>query len=345
MALKDVKGHERQIDMLRHALKTGRVSSSYLFAGEEGIGKKLIAVNFAKALNCKNAYHDSLDACDKCSSCRKIDSNIHPDFSIIGPEQGETEDWAGVEKEVQGSSQKRSYEIKVSEIRRIEEEVLSLKSFEAKTKVVIVDDAHAMNLSASNAFLKSLEEPPLDSVIILITSSPNSLLETIRSRCMRINFKPLSPENSRDVIRTGRKSRSSEVVDQLVRLSMGRPGLAVSDDLIKGRDRFMELLKAILTPQSKALWKDRADIEQWLDTALTVLRDMAVFKITASVDALINRDMAEAIKNLCSKTDTVVIIECYRKLLGVRGYVRFNLNKAITWNYVGSVLRGSKVNA
>lgn len=321
MAFKDVKGHERQIDMLRHALSEGRVSSSYLFAGEEGIGKKFIAVNFAKALNCIGGH--GTDPCDKCFSCKKIDSNVHPDFTIISPAKGV---------------------IKIEEIRRIEE-VLYLKSFEAKTKVVIVDDAHTMNPSASNAFLKSLEEPPPHSVIILISSSPDSLLETIRSRCMRINFKPLMPEDARDVMKTANESRSSEVIDLLVKLSMGRPGLSVSDDLIKDRDRFMEVLRAILLPQSKALWKDRADIEGWLDTALTILRDMAVFKITRAVDALINRDIGDVIKKMCSKADTVVIIECYRKLLGVRGYLRFNLNKAITWNYIGSVLRGLEISA
>ncbi|MEK6653183.1 MAG: DNA polymerase III subunit delta', partial [Nitrospirota bacterium] len=148
MALKDIIGQEKAINILLGTLSQNRIPSSYLFAGESGIGKKFTAVNFAKTLNCLNSQPS--DCCDECPSCKKIDSQTHPDFMMVTPEKSE---------------------IRVEEVRAIEE-ALSFAPYEGKRKVVIVDEAEAMNASAANAFLKTLEEPPPQSIIILIASSP-----------------------------------------------------------------------------------------------------------------------------------------------------------------------------
>ena len=197
MALSDVIGQETAVSILLKTIRRGRISSSYLFAGESGIGKKFTAINLAKALNClkvADSYrspiqiHDSrftpdtsrlVDACDECSSCRKIDAGMHPDVLLISPESGQ---------------------IRIEEIRAIDE-ILSLKAFEGRTKVVVVDDAETMNQYAANAFLKTLEEPPSDSLIILVSSKPDRLPDTIQSRCSRINFTPLSHEACEMVIK------------------------------------------------------------------------------------------------------------------------------------------------
>ncbi|MDP2168509.1 MAG: DNA polymerase III subunit delta' [Thermodesulfovibrionales bacterium] len=316
MALGDVIGHERAVALLRRALETGRVASAYLFAGEQAIGKRFTALNFAKALNCRVGC-DSMGSATPCASCRKMDSGAHPDLFMVSPEKGV---------------------IKVGEIRRIEE-ALSLRPYEGVAKVVIVDSAEAMNQEAANAFLKTLEEPPEHSVIILITSSPDGLLETMRSRCVRINFKPLSDPDCGAVIRKhgGLKAGISAAA---VRLSMGRPGLALDEDIVKERDKFIESFEEVLRPGNKPLWKDRAEIERWLDMSFGLLRDMAVFKITSDASGLLNRDISDRIGRMCAGTDLKGIIECYERLLRVREHLRFNLNKTITWNYVGSVLRG-----
>ena len=157
MSFKDVIGQDKAVGILLRTIQRGRVPSSYIFAGESGIGKKLAALNLAKALNCvgkerspenmgllddaasQSGGPDSeIDACDQCSSCLKIDKGIHPDFLMIAPESGQ---------------------IRIEEIRAIDE-ALSLKAFEGRYKVVIVDDADTMNQYAANAFLKTLEEPP-----------------------------------------------------------------------------------------------------------------------------------------------------------------------------------------
>ncbi len=365
MALRNVIGQDKAVDIILKTVQRSRISSSYLFAGESGIGKKFTAVNLAKTLNClnreqrawpeetennpefrtQNSERFALDACDECSSCRKIEAGIHPDFLLISPEGGQ---------------------IRVEEIRAVDD-ALSFKAFEGRYKVVIVDDADTMNQYAANAFLKTLEEPPESSLIILISSNPDRLSDTIRSRCSRINFVPLSIEACGEVIRKviadkapadmqkkcgrGRaKKRGSEAAPQakdlsdpvtlslIVRLSMGRPGKAISGDLIEDRAWFIKLLRAMLGMEKDG-WTSREDMEKWFDFALILLRDMAVMKISRDEKNLICIDLKEFIAGLSNSMDLKVIIEHYQKLSTLRGYLNFNLNKSLTWNFTGSLLR------
>ncbi len=385
MALRDVIGQEKAVNILLRTIQRGRIPSSYLFTGESGIGKKFTAINFAKALNClseehraksKEIYnnpdnppsppfskggmggfekdsHRGFDCCDECSSCKKIDAGVHPDFLFIEPESGQ---------------------IRIEEIRAIDG-MLSLKPFEGKWKVVIVDEANTMNSFAANAFLKTLEEPPGDSLIILISSNPDRLPDTIRSRCSRLNFTPLSNEACRKVIQKVRSQQSNpstpplspltkggqergkgrhggisqktttkkpetndSLLSTLVRLSMGRPGLATSTDLFEERAWFLELLQEMLKAEKDG-WTSREEMERWFDLILLVLRDAAVMQITQDEKTLINLDLKDHIKKFSSSMDLKVIINNYQKLNTLKGYLNFNLNRSLTWNYTGSLLR------
>jgi len=387
MALRDVIGQEKAVNILLRTIQRGRIPSSYLFAGESGIGKKFTAINFAKALNCAKTVssfkfqvssegqiqnselrtpnselssspvtrHPSLtfDCCDECSSCKKIDAGVHPDFLFIEPESGQ---------------------IRIEEIRAIDG-MLSLKPFEGKWKIVIVDEANTMNSFAANAFLKTLEEPPGDSLIILISSNPDRLPDTIRSRCSRLNFTPLSNEACRKVIQKVRSQKSNpstppyspltkggqerdkgrhgeisqktttkkpetddSLLSTLVRLSMGRPGLATSTDLFEERAWFLDLLQEMLKAEKDG-WTSREEMDRWFDLILLVLRDAAVMQITQDEKTLINLDLKDHIKKFSSSMDLKVIINNYQKLNTLKGYLNFNLNRSLTWNYTGSLLR------
>ena len=345
MAFHDIIGQDKAINILVRTMQRGRIASSYLFAGEPGIGKKCTAVTLAKALNCLTSPGD---ACDECPSCRKIDSGIHPDFLLISPESGQ---------------------IRVEEIRAIDE-MLSLKAFEGRYKVVIVDDADTMNQYAANAFLKTLEEPPEESLIILVSSNPGRLPDTIRSRCSRINFTPLSsaacekvllnvlrqkPDASGDSSAPGRGGKSplkkkkeesaktSSLPDPLtlsllIRLSMGSPGNAITQDLIADRTWSLQLLKGMLNAEKDG-WTSKEDMARWFDLILILLRDMAVFRITGNESRLINVDLKEYIGDMSSATDIKVIIESYQRMNALKGYFGVHLNKSLTWNYTGSLLR------
>lgn len=317
MSLSAIKGQETAIRMLTGAMERGRVATSYLFAGEEGVGKRLTAVNFAKALNCRAPVDRGgrRDACDECPSCRKTEAGSHPDFLLVEPENGI---------------------IKVERIRQLEE-ALAFRPFEGGIKAVVVDDAEKMNSNAANAFLKTLEEPAAGSLIVLVSSRPDWLPSTIRSRCSRVNFRPLSPSECEEVIGAGRKEAAA-----LARLSMGRPGLAVREDLLKERRRFLDALKRMLAAESKSSWADRRDIERWLDLALLLLRDMMVSRLGGE-GGLVNADIGERIGAMARQASVENLMECYGKLRRLRGALMFNLNKGITWNYAGAVLRESKI--
>jgi DNA polymerase-3 subunit delta' len=332
MALKDIIGQNKAVSMLQGILKRDRLAGAYLFCGESGIGKKTTAMNFAKAVNCLRAGSIStdgqagllltpnpqspipdFDACDSCDSCLKINAGTHPDVVTIAPEERI---------------------IKIEEIRAIEE-ALSFRPFEGKKKIVIVDDADSMNLSAANAFLKTLEEPPEDSLIILITSRPDRLPATIRSRCSKISFHTHSMTSCRDILKM--KIGDDEAALTL-RLSFGRPGIALSSDVREDRDWFVNLLKA-MTRAEKDSWASREEMEKWFDLALTFIRDLAVYRITGKASHLINRDLAETLGKMGKSVDIQGIIEIYKELSFIKTMLLFNLNKSLTWNYTASLLR------
>lgn len=321
MAFKDIIGQEKAVSILQRTIQRGRIPSSYLFAGESGIGKKCAAITLAKAVNCLKIVDSQslqVDSCDECSSCRKLDAGVHPDYLLVLPKGGQ---------------------IRIEEIRSIDDR-LFLKPFEGRKKVVIIDDADTMNVFASNAFLKTLEEPPKDSIIILISSKLDNLPDTIRSRCSKINFTPLDDEACRNVIQKaiGQNEKLSDEISTLIRLSLGRPGLVISGDLLEDRTWFIDLLKSMLLSR-KDVWASREDMEKWHNFLLIFLRDMAILKLTHDEKDIINDDQKDFLNNLSRSIDIKVIIETYQKINILRKYFYFNLNRSLTWNYTGSLLR------
>jgi DNA polymerase-3 subunit delta' len=337
MSLGNIIGHEKVVERLLGIIAHHRIASSYLFCGEQGIGKKTAAIEFAKALNClksevrmQNAEVEnkeseelllkphashlaSSDACDACASCQKMDSGTHPDFRLVSPQEKQ---------------------IRIDEIRGIEE-TLSYKSVEGRYKAVVVDDAETMNSAAANAFLKTLEEPPADSIIILVSSNPDTLPATIRSRCSRVNFAPLSPEACRKVLE-GKIPEDN--IDVLSRLSMGRPGVALSADFMEEETWFFDLFRGMLQSEKDG-WASREDMEKWFDYILILLRDLAVMKISGDPSGLLLADTGKYLKSLSKSVDVKVIIRIFEEITKLKRYLLFNLNKSITWNYTASLLR------
>src|SRR6184192_2311995 len=178
-------GNEEVKEALRHLLASGRMPGSLLFTGEEGIGKKLFALELAKALNCR--YRVGVEACDECSSCKRIANSTFPPFSspddnkerMIWSEHGDV-------------AMVRPYKqiIRVKPMRELEREA-NFRPFEGAARVFIVEDAEYMNDQAANALLKTLEEPAVTTHLILTTTNPMALLQTIRSRCQMIRLAPI----------------------------------------------------------------------------------------------------------------------------------------------------------
>ncbi|MBZ0157274.1 MAG: DNA polymerase III subunit delta' [Alphaproteobacteria bacterium] len=333
MALREIIGQERALRILFGTLRRNRVPSAVLLSGDTGIGKMRTAVNYAKAVNCLSPVED--DCCDHCPSCRKTDAGVHPDVILLLPEEGE---------------------IKIDAIRRLEE-VLSLRPFEGRRKVVIIDDADAMNLNAANAFLKTLEEPPSDSLILLIASNPDGLPDTIRSRCITIRLYPLSGEGCRKVLSGAVEDGA---LDAVLKLSMGRPGIALSRDLAGEREWFLKLLRSMEQGDAREVWEDKNAMKSWLDLATLFLRDRVVFAVTGNEsDLLYGADPGRHIRGASrnagggegssagEQPDRVLgaAFEAYRELLSLRSLLDFNLNKSISWNYVAQIMRSLMVHS
>lgn len=162
MSFENIVGNDKIKEELKDAVKNNTISHSYLFSGEDGVGKKLFAKEFAKMILCLS--DDKY--CNKCSSCIKFDSENNPDFVMLQPD---------------GNS------IKIAQIREMQENVYK-KPIVSNKKVFIIDDSDKMTEEAQNSLLKTLEEPPEYIIIILVASNENKLLNTIKSRCLKIGF-------------------------------------------------------------------------------------------------------------------------------------------------------------
>src|SRR5712691_1016702 len=179
-------GNDEAKDSLRRMLTAGRVPGALLFTGEEGIGKKLFALELAKALNCRN--RQGVEGCDECSSCKRISGSTFPPFGNADDDK-ERMIWS----EHADLAMVRPYKqiIRVKPMRELEREA-NFRPFEGAARIFIVEDAEYMNDQAANALLKTLEEPPATTHLILTTTNPTALLATIRSRCQVIRFAPVA---------------------------------------------------------------------------------------------------------------------------------------------------------
>lgn len=244
MSFENIIGNEKVKDTLNKALKDNHISHSYLFVGIDGIGKKIFAKEFAKKLLCENIEEDKI-----CSSCIKLESDNHPDFNQIDPDE-------------KGS-------IKIDIIRKMQEEI-SQKPIVSKRKVYIINDSEKMTEEAQNCLLKTLEEPPEYIVIILITSNESKLLTTVKSRCLKVPFQDILKENINTYLRENIKS----TIDvNLIDMSQGSIGRAVK--LQEEKEMYQEVSKLLdeistsnlsnLFAKSEILYKQKDKINDILD--------------------------------------------------------------------------------
>jgi len=201
-----VRGHEKIVEGFGRLVRRGRLGHAYLFAGPSGIGKRLFAQELAKALLCEGRDDDRFEACDGCPSCKQMDAGTHPDFMVVArPEE--------------------SLELPIESIRELSRS-FALKSARGKGKVAVLDDADDLNDAAANCFLKTLEEPPPRSLLLLIATSSELQIPTIVSRCQIVRFQPLGLPLVKQLVQA--KVDDPQLVDRLVRLGDGSPGRALA---------------------------------------------------------------------------------------------------------------------
>ncbi|MDD4358290.1 MAG: hypothetical protein PHY30_00565 [Candidatus Pacebacteria bacterium] len=196
--MNEIIGHKKQKDFLKKIVLSGKIPHAFLFSGEENIGKTSLAIAFSKFLLCDN------NGCNNCKICASIDKNIFPDLCIISKENNN---------------------IEIDKIRSLKD-FLSLKSYNNKKKIAIIEEAHLMGIDSQNSILKILEEPGDNSVIILITSFPNMILGTIKSRVQKIEFNHIGRKEIEDyLILLGGDRKEAEEISQF---SSGKIGKAIT---------------------------------------------------------------------------------------------------------------------
>jgi DNA polymerase-3 subunit delta' len=288
MSFRDVLGHEKPIEFLKRAIRQDKVSHSFLFLGNDGIGKKWVALQFAKALNCLERVSEDGDGCDQCLSCKKIEHRLHPDVLLLEPE-GQT--------------------LKVDQVRQMQRD-LAYRPYEGRRRVCILAAADRMAPNMSNTLLKTLEEPPLHTVIVLLANNPRFILPTILSRCQMIRFHPLPfPLVSNWLIE--QKGFNGEEACLLASLSEGSPGkaLEIREEIerIPRQELLMSLVGLKSLPfEKKESWAEslssnRENLILLLEVAKTLLRDLVMMKTLKNKSKLIHSDLAQEIESLATE--------------------------------------------
>lgn len=320
MSFAKLIGNQRNKEILQRLLARGRVNHTLIFAGPDGVGKRQFALSFAKAVNCRRAPTEAyaVDSCEECSVCRRIDAGVYGDVMVIRPD---------------------GQFIKIGQTREMAEEVY-FHPREGRRRFFIIDDADRLREEAANSLLKTLEEPPPTSTIILLTSRPDALLLTIRSRAQRLNFTPLSVAEMEKYLAENYPRPATEIA-LLARVTEGRVGQATAFDLsvyrqerrtlielfellAAGEDRF-RLLKA-----AEYLGKrEREDFEKQLDLATSLLRDLFLLSAGQGRDAIVNIDAADRLEPLAQKIGARRLMIWAEKFDQLRANLRVNINRQV----------------
>ncbi|UCC38926.1 MAG: DNA polymerase III subunit delta' [Candidatus Aminicenantes bacterium] len=282
MAFKEILGNSLVKKILKKALQKDKVPNSMLFCGPEGVGKKNMALELAKALNCEK---NKTDACEECESCGAINKGNFPDVMVISPEKNV---------------------IKIDQMRLVKQ-LSYLKPMRGKRRVFIVIEAEKMNEEAANSLLKILEEPPFFSYIILITHNLYVILPTIKSRCQVLNFLPISKEDiEKTLLERGYEDEKAKIISLLVRGNLKQALSIEWEEIQMKRTQAWQLFISLLKGEKTALFLRnytslartlvKEELGQILEVLASFLRDFILLKGEGDLRLLMNLDYREEIE-------------------------------------------------
>ena len=282
MSFEGILGQSRAVAFLERAIETDRVAHAYAFVGPSGVGRKLTALAFARRLLCENGT-----GCGSCSSCRKVVAQTHPDLHLIEPVPPQENPKGGLA-------------IRISEARALVHQA-GLYPLGGPWKIFILDDAERMTLETVNALLKTLEEPPPRTILILILGHIRLLPATVLSRCQVVRFRPLANQLVVELLKE-RANLPGETASVLAGMAQGRIGLAlaaVAGGWLEDRDRLISQLSEgrvdELLAFAEEVGRDRAQAERVVELAWFWFRDLLILKEGGGPELLINGDRADAL--------------------------------------------------
>ncbi|MDZ4184423.1 MAG: DNA polymerase III subunit delta' [Desulfuromonadales bacterium] len=308
MTYAGILGHERQKAILKRAQSSGRLAHAYLFEGPEGVGKRLMALALARSLFCVTK-----NGCGECPACRKVDHQNHPDLHIV---------------EADGNT------IKIEQIRALQKE-LSFRPLEGERKICVIEAAEKMNASSGNALLKTLEEPSGHALLILLTSRPDAVLPTIRSRCQRLPFSRLPTAIIRRALAEADAGNEAHA-HILATLSDGSFHKALGRDRDLYLERRKTILKAVtalshgsylpLFELAAELAEEKERLNEILDILRAFYRDLLLCQHGWPEDDLVNRDLIEKVRRIAAQESPQSLLRKIEAINAAYFYLERNVN-------------------
>src|SRR6185369_13389213 len=341
----ELTGNARVKAILKRMLISDRLPGAMLFTGEEGIGKKLFALEIARALNCRTPKNG--EACGVCSSCVRIGK-------LNYPTRDDADEWAQIiwtDYPDVGLVVAPKRVLRVEQMRQIEKEA-NFRPYEGKARVFLIDEADKLNDASANALLKVLEEPPQTSYLILITARPAMLLPTILSRCQMIRFSPLTPAEIEKHL-TKHSDADSKTARLRARAASGSIGRALAGDLVtftSQRKAMLKVLNALVLSQDRAQllraaeqlneaqYKD--EFEERLDVLETLIRDAWMLSLGVESGQLVNEDLSTDLREISEKMDSSRAADWILQIEDLREQLIVNVNRKVTTDSLFLVMAG-----
>lgn len=316
---KDVVGHKNIIQYIGNAVTSGAISHAYILNGERGSGKKLLANLFAMSLQCQNRDEDG-DACGRCQSCKQAVSGNQPDIIRVTHEKPTT--------------------ISVDDIREQVNNDIQIKPYSSPYKIYIIAEADMMSVQAQNALLKTIEEPPEYAVIILLTENAETLLPTIRSRCVMLKLRNIKDQLVKKYLMEQMEIPDYKA-DVCVAFAQGNMGkaiaLATSEYFNEIKEEAVHLLRNIDDMQVEELMGAvkkcsayKMNISDYMDVIAIWYRDVLIYKATKNVDRVVFSDQMRYIKDRAKKSSYEGIENILEGLEKAKARLKANVNFELT---------------
>ncbi|MEL7646295.1 MAG: DNA polymerase III subunit delta' [Anaerolineaceae bacterium] len=322
----NICGHETAVTFLKEHTKPEKLRHAYLITGPQGVGKRTLALAFIKALNCQNPPAPG-EFCDACQACRQINTQSFPDLAVLAPEEGHQD-------------------LRIDQIRAAQQS-LALTPYQARYRVVLILDFQRATAAASNALLKSLEEPPARAVLVLTADAEENLLPTIASRCQIVRLRPLPMEKAGAWLEE-KLQVPKERASQLAHLSSGRLGAAVRfeqhPELLSAYEDALDQLEELLRSKrrqrlqyveklQKSKVGQRELAGQLVSAWLSFWRDALIVRSAAKMP-LVNQERQVFLRETAEQLDLAhieTILEAHEKALA---QLEMYVNPRLTLEYV-----------